>query len=288
MKVTTALIFAAGYGSRMLPVTSAFQKDLLPILDRPVIDYVVADCLAAGVTNIIFTVRPGSTSVKQYYTGNPGLMSHLARFGKQKEIDKLNAIHGQATFSYVEQPEDAGYGTAVPVRVAQSQLPKDEAFIVAAGDAFLWRTDGGSDMADMVKTFNDTDADGAIMALELPDEQLHRYGVLGVKSQDGHEFLKDFDEKPKPGQAPSNLINTALYVITPKLMEYVMQVEKGTDTGEYYLTDALLSAARHDKIAVSRAQGSWQDAGNVAGWLEANLTVAKSRPELAEKFAIYS
>ena len=287
MKVTTAVIFTAGFGSRMLPVTASFQKDLLPILDRPVVDYVVADCLAAGVTNVIFIVRPGSHGVQNYYSGNPGLMSHLARFGKQKEIDMLNAIHNRANFSYIEQPDDAGYGTAVPVRAAASKLPKDEAFIVAGGDGFLWRTDGGSDVADMVQAFEETSAQAAILAVEAPDDQLYRYGVLGVNEVGGREFLREFVEKPKPGEAPSNLINTTYWVLTPTLMEYVAQIHKD-GSGEYLLTDALLAGAQHHKVVVSRGHGSWQDAGNVAGWLNANLTVAESKPELADKFTIYN
>jgi UTP--glucose-1-phosphate uridylyltransferase len=93
MKVTTAVIFAAGFGSRMLPVTSAVQKELLPILDRPIVDYVVADCVAAGVTHIIFVIRPNSHGLQDFYTGNSVLEGHLQRFGKTKDLANLNQIH---------------------------------------------------------------------------------------------------------------------------------------------------------------------------------------------------
>ena len=264
----------------MLPITAAVQKELLPVLERPVIDYVVADCIAAGATNIIFVIRPGSRSLQDYYVGNPSLESHLKRFKKVKALEKLEALHDSATFSFIEQPDGAGYGTAVPLVVAIPHLPKDDAVLVCAGDAFTWNTDGTSDMAGMVKMFVESNADGAIMGLELPDEELHKYGVLGVDKRDGIEYLTEFVEKPAPGTAPSNLANSALYIMTPGLMKYVLAVKPNQTNGEYYLTDALIAAAKDRQIAIHRATGEWLDAGNIDGWLHANMTVAKARPEL--------
>src|SRR4051812_526991 len=98
MKVTTAVILAGGFGRRMLPVTAAVQKELLPILDRPVIDYVAADCVAAGIKNIIFVIRQDSTGMKDYFLGNAGLTGYLERTGKKADLDKLENIHQQATY----------------------------------------------------------------------------------------------------------------------------------------------------------------------------------------------
>jgi UTP--glucose-1-phosphate uridylyltransferase len=114
MKPTTAVIFAAGIGTRMLPVTSAVQKELLPILNRPVVDYTVEDCLKAGITRFIFVIRPGATGLKDYYLGNEQLEAGLKRLGKTEALKLLDRIHTKATFEFVEQPESAGYGTAIP------------------------------------------------------------------------------------------------------------------------------------------------------------------------------
>ncbi|MDB5178451.1 MAG: UTP-glucose-phosphate uridylyltransferase, UTP--glucose-phosphate uridylyltransferase [Patescibacteria group bacterium] len=280
MNVTTAVIFASGFGSRMLPVTAAVQKELLPILNRPIIDYVVADCVAAGVTDVIFVIRPNSHALQDYYVGNSGLQAHLKRFGKHEALAKLEETHHRATFSFVEQPETAGYGTAVPLQIAAPHLPKDEAFIVCGGDDFLWRTDGGSDMTELVATFAKTQAAGAMMALERPDAELSRYGVLSVETRQGSEYLQDFVEKPAPGEAPSNLINISKYILTPQMMDFVAKVKPDVKSGEYYITDAILAAAKQQAIAVHRASGKFLDAGNTAGWLEANLTVAAARSDL--------
>lgn len=280
MKVSTAIIFASGFGSRMLPVTSAVQKELLPILDRPIIDYVVSDCLAAGINHIIFVIRPNSHAMQDYYTGNPGLQAHLQRFGKTSTLQKLAAIHESAVFNFVEQPESAGYGSAVPLQVAIPHLGDTEGVVVCNGDAFLWRNDGESEVGAMIKRFHEANAEGAIMTMQRPDSELHKYGVLSTRKEEGHEFLADFVEKPAPGDAPSNLINLGMYIMTPEILKYVETVE-ANETGELYVTDAVLAAAQEHKIVVHTASGQFLDGGNVASWLHANLTVAASRPDLA-------
>jgi UTP--glucose-1-phosphate uridylyltransferase len=273
MKVTTAIITAAGYGSRMLPVTAAVQKELLPILDRPVIDYVVADCVAAGVTKIIFIISPGSHGLQDYYVGNAGLQAHLKRFGKTAALEKLEAVHSQATFNFVEQPETAGYGTAVPLNVAAPHLPKGEAFVFSNGDIFTWNKDGYSDTAGLVAAFERTDAIGAIAVLPKPEKELHRYGTIGLQRREGNEYLTDFVEQPGPGQAPSNLINLSNYVFSPEILPYVKAVKPG-ETGESRVTDAVLAAAQVKPFVVYRAKGQFLDAGNLKGWLEANIAIA--------------
>jgi UTP--glucose-1-phosphate uridylyltransferase len=288
MKVTTAVIFAAGFGSRMLPVTSAVQKELLPVLDRPIVDYVVADCVAAGVTDIIFVIRAGSHGLQDFYVGNAVLEGHLERFKKDKDLATLKRLHSQATYTFVEQRSDAGYGTAIPLQLAAEHLPKDEAFIVCGSDDFMWRTDGGSDLKDLVQTFNEADAAGAILSIEKAQDELHKYGVLEISEQDGHKFLESIAEKPASGAAPSNLINISKYIMTPAMLEYVMKVEKDPASGEFYITDAVRDAAKDHKIVVGQAEGKYLDGGSVASWLEANLTVAQSRPELAERFRVYN
>ena len=287
MKVTTAIIMTAGYGTRMLPATAAIQKVLLPVLDRPVVDYVVSDCLAAGVSNIIFVIPPGSHGLQDFYVGNPDLEANLRRSNKKQALAKLEQIHSQATYTFVEQPYDAGYGTAVPVQVAAPHLPKDEACIVCTGDDFLWRTDGGSDMADLVEAFTSTNAAGALLGIERDESLLHKYGVLQVEQRDGHEFLKGFVEKPEPGQAPSNMINPSKYVFTPELVNNAMEVKPDPKSGEFYVTDIVRDAAVKSPIVVQRAKGQYLDGGSVATWLQANLTVAAADKDLSKMLGTF-
>lgn len=281
MKVTTAVIATAGFGSRMLPVTAAVQKELLPILDRPIIDYVVGDCLAAGITRVIFVISPNSHGLQDYYVGNPVLESHLKRYGKSDALKKLNAIHQSATYSFIEQPDDAGYGTGVPLRIAAPHLPKNEAFIYCSGDAFAYREDGVSEMKLMVDEFNDTGAAGAVTGLWKPDNELHRYGVLDLESRHGHQYLRGIVEKPEPGKEPSNIINSTFFVMTPQLLPFVEALKLDPTHNEYLATDVMTAAAEKRDIVVHEAKGRWLDAGNLGGWLEANLVMAQTKPELS-------
>jgi UTP--glucose-1-phosphate uridylyltransferase len=283
MKVTTAVIPAAGYGTRMLPVTAGVQKVLLPILDRPVIDYVIEDCIHAGITNIILVINPGSHDLQKYYVGDQDLQRHLKNKGKVEVLEELAKIHSKATFTFVEQPfETAGYGTNVTLQVAAPHLPKDEAFIFTNGDAFTWDADGGSDNAAMVETFHSTGAAGVILLKELPTEVLHRYGVAKIEERSGQEYLLDFVEQPK-SNPPSNLASMFDFVLSPQVLPYALATGPNT-TGEAQFPDALMAMVKAGQsVAVQRAQGKWIDGGNLTGWLDANLTILKSRPELVEK-----
>jgi UTP--glucose-1-phosphate uridylyltransferase len=280
MKVTTAVIPAAGYGTRMLPVTAGVQKVLLPILDRPVIDYVVGDCIRAGATNIILVINPGSHDLQSYYVGDQDMERHLKNKGKTEVLERLAKIHSKATFTFVEQPfESAGYGTNVTLKLAAPHLPKDEAFIFTNGDAFTWDAGGHSDTKAMVELFHRTQAAGSIMVKELPDEVLHLYGVAKVEERSGDEYLAGFVEQPK-SNPPSNLASMFNFVLNPTILPYVADTQPNS-TGEGQFPDALMAMVNDGhEVSVQRAQGRWLDGGNLTGWLEANLTILQSRPEL--------
>lgn len=287
MNVTTAVIFASGGGTRMLPVTASVQKELLPILNRPVIDYLVSDLISAGITHIIFVIRPDSHGMQDYYTGNAALQRSLERLGKKQALRDLEVIHQRATFSFVEQPENAGYGTAVPLKVALPHLPEDEAVFVAGGDDFIWRTDGKSDSAELIQKFSASGAAAAVTAMACRPEDLHRYGVLANRREGEYEYLEQIVEKPAPGEAPSNLINISKYIVSPQLYPYLEKVTPDPKSGELYITDAIQMAAADLPIVVHETDGIYLDSGNTGNWLKANLVVAGSDPELAKVIQDY-
>lgn len=274
MKPTTAVIFAAGSGTRMLPVTSAVQKELLPILNRPVIDYTVSDLIAAGIKRIIFVIRPGQTGLKDYYLGSAEYTATLERLGKTADIEKLATIHAQAKFEFVEQPADAGYGTAIPLRLALPLLDPSEPVVVCTGDDFVWREDGSSETADFIETYLASGAAGALMALELPEDVLSRYGVLATKTEGGVDYLTDIVEKPAAGEAPSRLVNISKYILSGGQRELTRTITPREQVGETYITDAIVAALPSESMAVHRIKGRYLDTGSTASWLEANNTVA--------------
>lgn len=279
MQVTTAIILAAGFGSRMLPVTAAVQKELLPILNRPIIDYVVADCVAAGIKRIIFVVAKDSHGIQDFYLGNPTLEHHLKRYHKDEALASLKALQHQATFEFVEQPEEA-YGTAVPVQAALPLLGPDENAFLSDGDTFCWRPDGKSDVRRLIELTTQNNAAGGAMGMERPESELSRWGVFDIQRRNGVEYLKGLVEKPAPGTAPSNVMNLTKMIITPAMHDYIKNVKVDARLGEFLFTDAIDAAAKDHPIVVHRAKGKLLDAGTVKGWLDANLTIAKNETDL--------
>jgi UTP--glucose-1-phosphate uridylyltransferase len=280
MKVTTAIIFAGGFGRRMLPITQAVQKELLPILDRPAIDYVVEDCIAAGIKNIIFVTREGSHGLKDYYVGDAGVENYLKRLGKADDLAKLKKIHDQANYTFVEQPEVGDRGTAIVATLAWPKVPEGEASVVCDGDAFSWHPDHHSEAADMIKLFEESNAKAVFSAREISPDEIHLYGALSVESKQGREYLRDFVEKPSPGTAPSNLSNISKYILTPEVMEYVKRVAPDPQSGEHYLPQGIRDAAQNLPVVVHRAGGKFLEVGSLQNWFNANLVVGKNDPRL--------
>jgi len=281
MKPTTAVIFAAGTGSRMLPLTAAVQKELLPIGNRPVVDYIVSDLVAAGVTRIIFVIRPGQTGLKDYYLGNPELEGRLKLLDKTDAIAQLETIHDQAKFDFVEHPLSAGYGTAVPLQLALPLLTTDEPAIVCSGDDFIWRPDGTSEMADFIQTYQAGRGAGALMAREVGAHEVSAFGLLQTHEDNGREYLTDLIEKPSDHDAPSNLVNISKYILDGTLREYVRSVKPDPKSGELFITDAVGAAAKDQKIAVHRIKGQYLDTGNLESWLHANQVVTAGSQKTA-------
>lgn len=275
MRPTTAVIFAAGFGTRLLPITSAVQKELLPIGTRPIIDFVVADCVAAGITRIIFIVRPGQRGLRDYYEGNEALERQLTRFNKVEALEQLQRIHHQAKFEFVEQPESSRYGTAIPMQAALPHLDTNETVLVCGGDDMVWHADGTSEMTRFITAFERSHARGALMGLYLPPEQLGDYGVLETSPNGGEERLIAIHEKPqhitKPGYA-----NISKYILDVDTWKYAQDIQPRSN-GESYLTDVLTRAAEQQNILVHKVTGTYLDTGTPKRWLEANNVVLKGQ-----------
>ncbi len=281
MTIKTAVILASGFGTRMLPITAGVQKELMPILGRPVIDYIVRDCVVAGITRVVIVVRPGETAIRNYYEGNEALISHLKRFHKSDVLAELDAIHRQADFEFVEQPATAGYGTAIPVRIARPYLPGNEAIVAYGGDDFLYHADGSSETARLIETFHASGGAGALSCLEYPESELSRFGIIKTRTDAKGEWLADIIEKPAPGAAPSNLANVSKYILTPAILDEIDLLQPDEKSGEYYITKAIAQAAQTHPIAVHRATGRYLDTGNLESWFEANLVLAAENPQFS-------
>lgn len=267
--ITKAIIPVAGWGTRRLPITKAIEKCMLPIGNRPTIDYVIEDCIKAGITDIYIVVSPESTQVQTYYSHNGALDAYLIDNGKE-ELLPLVAPPRDVRFHFVPQPTNRKYGTAIPVSLALPELDPGESVVVLMGDDFIYNADGSSEVARLIAAT--PEHGNAMLGVNVAREHVSRYGVLELNEQ--NEFVR-IVEKPHPDQSPSTLINVSKYVLNYDVMTAIAQYTEISLSGEYYITEPINQYVMGGgTFKVLQAQGQYLDSGSVAGWLHANNVVA--------------
>lgn len=274
--ITKAIIPVAGWGTRRLPITKAIEKCMLPICNRPVIDYAVEECVAAGIEDIYFVVSPDFEQLRSYYTTNAPLEEYLAQRGNVELLTSLQSIPRKANFHYIVQDPSGPYGTAVPLWVARDAVQNDEHFVVMFGDSFVFNQDGTNEIARLKQAVSEANAAGAILGVELEQDRLSKCGVIKAKSgNENFDYLEKIVEKPTPGTAPSNLANVTYLILGNNIMPFVERVLGETSThGEHFLTDAISAfTASNNNMLVVPSKGQFLDGGELEGWIKANQII---------------
>lgn len=270
MNVTKAIIPVAGWGTRMLPITKAIEKCMLPIGTRPVIDYVVQDVLRAGVTDIYFVVGEQSSQLQSYYRSNILLNDYLKQHGKADKLPLVAPLKG-ASIHFITQPSTGGYGTSIPVGLVNEFINEDEAALVIMGDQFMYRTDDGSNTAELIALAEDSQVSAGLYGVPVPDEDVSKYGII---EKDADDRFVQIVEKPAREEAPSNLNNASFYLFPKRVFELAKTLPANAKRGEYEITDAINAyVAEGGVIVVGEAKGQYLDGGSVEGWLHANNVV---------------
>jgi len=270
MNVTKAVIPVAGWGTRMLPITKSIEKCMLPIGTRPVIDYVIQDVVKAGITDIYFVVGEQSSQLQSYYRTNILLNDYLRRHDKADKLPLVAPLKG-VSIHFVTQPSTGGYGTSIPVGLTSEFIDDGESALVIMGDQFMYRTDGGSNTAELVQLANDAGVGAALYGVPVPDEDVSKYGIIDKDSND--HFVR-IVEKPAREDAPSNLNNASFYLFPKRIFELAKTLPVNPARGEYEITDAInayVSEGGH--LVVGEAKGQYLDSGSLEGWLHANQVV---------------
>lgn len=280
MKIRTALIASAGFGTRFLPITKTIQKEMLPILARPVIDYVVADLVKAGVERIVFVVSEHNRQLLHYYSENPRLRTYLDQMNKASMYEQVRDIHRQAEFTFIKQADSDQYGTATPLKLAEKELAREGAFFVFMGDDMMYAGKDHSVASQMLEQYEKSQAAGLITCIQKPAELLSKYGVAKVRRQNEFEYLDEIIEKPQAGSAPSNLVNVSKYILSPQVFPILDKQQPNSNSGELYITDTINLFAQNNQVVVFNPPAQYLDAGYLGGWLKANLTMAWEDPEL--------
>lgn len=271
-----AIIAAAGYGTRMLPATKTVEKCMMPLLNRPVIDYIVQDLIKAGVKDIYIVVSEGSTQIQSYYGRDQELEKYLKSAGKD-ELIELVKPPDNVNFHYIVQKRgDSRYGTAIPVWLCRDYIKKDEVFYFVAGDQTLWRADGRSEAAMLQESLDGSNKKAGLIGVEIPAESASQYGIIALDEKGN---FKNIVEKPAAGEAPSNLLNASFYLLPGAILSYLEKyIDVGVE-GEYWIVDVLNGyAGDGNPIHVQPTKSAYLDCGNVEAWVMANELLLEYGP----------
>ena len=279
-RVRKAVFPVAGLGTRFLPATKAMPKEMLTVVDRPLIQHVVDEAMEAGIEHFVFVTGRNKSVIEDHFDRQFELEQVLAERGKTAELAVLNAdLPGPGTTSYTRQQEPLGLGHAV---WCARELVGDEPFALLLPDVLV-QTPGKGCLAQMLDAY--TERGGNIIAVEpVPDDQVKNYGVVNVGEGDGRVFpVSDMVEKPKPGTAPSNLTILGRYILQPEIFAILSAQEKGAG-GEIQLTDAMLALLKRQPFSAVKYEGRTFDCGSKVGFLTANVAYALARPDIAAAF----
>ena len=287
MIIKKAIITAAGYGTRSFPLTKTIQKEMVPILNRPLIDYAVDDLIKAGVEEIVFIIKEGDSQIRHFYSESIEVKSYLQRMGKMDKYLPLEELHKKAKFTFIEQKATDPYGTATPLSLAKEFVKDDEAFFMYMGDNFIYNLDGSSEAKKMSELFDQSQAKSLAGFISKPRDVLYKYGVAEIFNENGFNYLKGIVEKPKSGDEPSDLVNLSRYIFTPEVFEVLKDQKLNSQHLELFVTDTLTIQAETEKVVVYKSEAIYLDGGALDEWLKANLLIASFDPELLNSLKEY-
>jgi UTP--glucose-1-phosphate uridylyltransferase len=281
---TKAIICAAGLGTRFLPQTKAMPKEMLPIVDRPVIQLIVEQLVAAGVTEVIIVTGSTKRAIEDHFDRSDELEAELREKGKDEKADEIKRIAELANFIYVRQ-KGFPKGNARPVLNAQHLISDDEPFFVFFADDFF-----RSDIPHAVQLLEAHKRTGksVISLIEIDKKYADKYGIATINQDMGHGTfrLTNVVEKPGEANAPSNFASVGGYLLTPDILPIIAQ-EKADKNGEMTLVDSINELANNDEVYGQFIEGVWHDAGNPLKYMEAIVDVALTSDEYGTEFADY-
>ncbi len=280
-QITKAVIPAAGLGTRFLPATKASPKEMLPLVDKPLIQYVVEEAVAAGIREIIIITGRGKRAIEDHFDISFELEETLRQNGKLELTESLRKISDMADFCYIRQRQALGLGHAI---LSAKNLVGNEDFAVLLGDDII---DHPISALQQMVDIHQKNPAPLIGIQKVPRSEVRQYGIIDAKSAvDGLYKINDLVEKPSPKEAPSNLAVIGRYILTPEIFELLEKTKPGKNN-EIQLTDALKELARLRNMYGYVIQGKRFDAGDKLGFLKATVEMGLKNPELGKEFRKY-
>lgn len=281
-KIRKAIIPAAGYGTRFLPATKAMPKEMLPIVDKPIIQIVVEEAIHSGIEEIVIVTGWNKRSIEDHFDYPTALEAFLRENGKNEQADEVVRISKLANFVYIRQK--GPYGNGTPVLNARGVVG-DEPFAILWGDEFIYSDPPR--LKQMVDVW-ERHQKPIISAVRVPEDRVNKYGIADVTDIEPNVFkINRLVEKPKIGEAPSNLAAHGAYIMTPRLFEILASTPLGKD-GELWLADAISALAKEtDVLAVEIQNGKYYDTGNKLEYLKTVVEFGLRHPEVNGDFRAF-
>jgi UTP--glucose-1-phosphate uridylyltransferase len=270
VRVRKAVLPAAGFGTRFLPASKAIPKEMMPLVDRPIIQYAVEEAVAAGIEQIIIVISTGRSAIEDHFDSDPTLERWLEERGDIDILRVVRRISEIGPIAFVHQKEQLGLGHAV---LMAKELVGDEPFAVLLSDDVMVNTGGQPVTGQLIEAYQAHR--GSVIAVQrVPDSDVSRYGIVAPRLEEGRLVeIEDLVEKPKVGKAPSNLAVLGRYVLTPKIFDKLESTPRGAG-GEIQLTDAIRALSHEQPVFGLQFEGARHDAGTRLGWLQANIAMA--------------
>ena len=271
------VIPAAGLGIRFLPATKAQPKEMLPVVDKPAIQYVVEEAVASGITDIIIITGRGKRAIEDHFDKSYELEHKLRESGNREALKEVKRVASMADIFYIRQKEQLGLGHAV---LCAKKHVGDEPFAVMLGDDIV--VNEHPCIGQLVDIFKETES--SVVGVErVPKSDVSKYGIIeGKRARDHLYKVTDLVEKPSPEKAPSNLAIIGRYVFTPEIFTYLQRIGPGKN-GEYQLTDAMRLLCKDRGLYGLRFEGRRYDIGSKADWIRATMELSMERPDLARE-----
>jgi UTP--glucose-1-phosphate uridylyltransferase len=276
-----AVIPAAGFGTRFLPATKSQPKEMLPIVDKPVIQYVVEEAVQAGITDLLMVIGKGKRSIEEHFDRSFQLEAQLQSKGKTAELEAMRRISELADIHFVWQKEMRGLGDAV---YCARYHVREEPFVILLGDTVI--DSAKPAVLQMVESYEEL-LQPIILLEQVEPRRVSRYGVIdGEEVRPGIYRIRDFVEKPRPEEAPSDLVIAGRYLLTPDIFDLIGRTTP-SDDGEIQLTEALRAMVRNRPVYGLKLDGKRCDIGNKEGFIRANIEFALKRDDMAQALRQY-
>ncbi len=283
-KVTKAVFPVAGMGTRFLPATKASPKEMLPIVDKPLIQYAVEEAVAAGITEMIFITGRTKRSIEDHFDKAYELETELEARGKKEMLALVQrTVPKGVNCIYIRQSEAMGLGHAV---LCAAPVVGDEAFAVLLADDLLDNHGAEPIMQQMVGVYNYNRC-SVLGTMNVPRDETRQYGIVSTENQNGDvQRVTGIVEKPKPEEAPTTQAVVGRYILTPRIFDHIRALKPGAG-GEYQLTDAIAALLKDEAVLSYQFKGVRYDCGSKLGYLKASVELALRHPEVGEDFAAY-